>query len=201
MLVCAATLFFWAAVTATQILRREYDPLTTRLSEYLTGPWGATLHTAYYALAGAIAVFAWTLHAALPPPRRSRSLVTLLAITALATAVTAAAKPLSPVPYGRPFGLGEAIHVIAAVSAFVSASLALTFAALRLRHLLSRRWARAGLALAAAENIAFLTYFLVPAPWPGARQKLVIVLVTLALFLAAARLARRTPLAPPARGP
>lgn len=200
-LVCAGTAFFWAAAVATQFRRVEYDPLVTRLSEYLSGPWGGLLHAGYYVLAGAVLLFAWLLHEALPWRRRSRTLIFLLILTAFATAATAAARPLTLPPPGRPSGPREAVHVIAAISAFASASIALVLAALRFHDLLQRGWARTAFVLAALENAAFLSYLVMPSPWPGARQKLLVLLVTVPLFLAAARLARRPPLAVPPPAP
>lgn len=194
-LVLGAALFFWTIVCISQALRPDLDPLATPLSDYLAGPLGVLLHVAYYAMAGAILVFAYVFRREFDPPRRVVAVTALLAITALALAATAAAYPVQATAREGMDPVREGVHLLAAGISLLAASMALTLAALRLRSAASTAFARGALALALVENLALLSYVFLRTPWRGGQQKLVIALITAALMAGAAQCLRHRGLA------
>lgn len=193
--VLGATLFFWAIVCLAQASRPDLEPLSATLGKYLAGPHGLLLHGAYFALAGAILVFAYVFRAEFAPPRRLFAVTALLVITAAALAAATAVYP-GPTAMGENANaLREGAHLLASGVSLLAASIALTLAALRLRGAASTAFVRGALALALVENLALLSYVFLRTPWRGAQQKLVIALITAALMAGAAQCLRRRGLA------
>lgn len=194
-LAVGGTLYFWGCMCAVLALRGDYAPLRIPLSDYLSGPWGLLLHSAYYVLAGSILLFAYALRAALPRARRSRWLMALLVLAALSVTLAAAAEPLRVAPGDALSSTAEGLHLIASGLAFLSASIALSLAALRIRGVASAGFVRLILTLAVLENLALLFYIFVRSAYSGGQQKLVIALIVAALLAGAFQCARRRGLA------
>lgn len=136
-LALASLAAFVAMTVLVHLLRPDLDPVRHQMSLYLIGPWGHLLQTAYWLLSLGMLALAYGLRLGLQP--RARSLVPplLFAVAAVALCVTAYAwmdMPDGPVtPQGR-------VHVYAATTAFLAASIGIIWQALCFRH--DRYWRR-----------------------------------------------------------
>lgn len=168
----AAVLSFAGICGAAQFWRRDLDPVAMPLSLYLTGPGGAYVRLAYYAIAAALLGFALGGYRATHPSLRSRLASALFAGAGLALPVVALTELFAGTPHENAARLA---HGLAAQATF----LWLSFGML----LLSARWRRdprlapgsaVGWAVAwLATAVLWLQVFL---PWlpHGLMQKLAI---------------------------
>lgn len=197
LLAIAALLLFSATAMWTQWARQDLDWVQATLSLYLHGPWGLALRGAYCALALAIMLLAWSLHAGSRSRRRSAAAPLLFWVAGLGLLGVAIGD--SWLPERAPL-LAPLVHGVSANTAFLCASVAMLLQSWYLRA--DPGWSRwAGLAWGWAWLCFVLLWLHVlwRGPPRGAGQKLVIaVLVTwlLAVALQQWRQWRRLPASP-----
>ena len=181
---------FFATALVLQVLRADYDWITTPLSFYLLGPYSGWLVSAYFALAAAILAVAAGAYVALEPPARSALPLLLFAIGAVSVCIVALAHTDTSAAELTPTGF---VHNFAALAAFLCVSVAMLFQSWHFR--LDGRWrphfVRASL-LAALNFVSLVIYAMDVLP-RGATQKFVILLIVLWLMLAARWLTRVQP--------
>lgn len=189
----AGALVFLAVAAWTQVARRDLDVVHDTLSMYLHGPWGLLLRWAYGALASAVIVLGTALYHHVQRPRRSAAVLLLWCFAALGLLGVAVGDSWLPAeaPLLWPF-----VHGVAAMTAFLCASVGLLLQAWYLRA--AAGWERRGRLLWGWAWLAFVLlwgHVLLRAIPRGAGQKLVIVVIVGWLLCAAWtgwRMARRT---------
>ncbi|MDV3468112.1 DUF998 domain-containing protein [Stenotrophomonas sp. C3(2023)] len=187
-----ALLLFCATALWTQVVRQDLDWVQATLSMYLHGPWGLGLRSAYCVLALAIAILGVSLYRHSSGPRRSAAAPLLFVLAALGLAGVAVGD--SWLPTLAPL-LAPLVHAVAALTAFVCASVAMLLQAWYLMR--EPGWQRTGRVLWVWAWLAFVLlwlHVLWRAPPRGAGQKLVIaVIVGWLLWLAVELWRRRAP--------
>jgi hypothetical protein len=188
-LAMAGLSFFFATALALQVLRADYDWITTPLSFYLLGPDSPWLVAAYFALAAAILAVAVGTYSALESPARSALPLLLFAIGAASVCIVALAHTdtvpgMPPTPHGL-------LHDLTAALAFLCVSVAMLLQSWRFRlDSRFRSYFPRAFPLAVMAFAALLVYALWGALPRGAAQKFVILLIVLWLMLAARWLTR-----------
>lgn len=178
----AGAILFLAVAIALQFVRCDLAWREATLSQYLLGPHGLLLRTAYCALAIAIVVLAVGLYAQLSPRARSMAPVLLFWVGAVALAGVAIGDSWLPAlapDFHRWF------HHTCAITAFLCVTTGLLLQAWRFR--LDERWRR-HFPLAAAWSLGCCGLLWLHALWPPAGpgwvQKLLIVLIVAAMLQA-----------------
>ena len=175
-------LYFFLASAVVQFLRPDYSFMGTPLSFYLLGPYGGWLHSAFYALAAAIALLATGLYLGSEQGARTAATLLLFTLGAAGVAVTA----ISPTDTTATLTLHGAIHIFAAVVAFLCTSVAMLIQSWYFRR--TPRWRpyfRPAMQLAVFEFAVLWWYALLHHPARGFMEKLTILLILLWLALAA----------------
>jgi len=179
--ITGAVLFLLVA-GALQIVRHDLAWPQATLSQYLSGPYGLLLRSAYCLLAATIVLLALGLRAQLAPQARSGAPVLLFALGAVALAGVAVGDSWLP-------AIAPEFHVwfhhTCAITAFLSVTAGMVLQAWRFR--LDAAW-RAHFPLAAAWSLACFALLWVHALWAPAGkswvQKLLITLIVSAMLLA-----------------
>lgn len=181
----AGVLVFALACVAAQIFRTDLDWTTAPLSFYLLGAHGQIVKAAYVALAASLVSLGLGFRAACVPAR-ARIAPALFVLGGAALVVTAFAEPATR---PGPHWLEARIHGLAAMTAFLSVTLAMLWQSLCLRRDAGRhvRFTTA-LPLATLAFLALLAHALLRIGPRGISQKAVIVLILAWLATGAWRL-------------
>ncbi len=126
-----ALVLFVATASWTQFARDDLDWVQATLSLYLHGPWGLALRTAYCLLAAAIAVLGLSVYRHSLGPRRSAAAPLLFVLAALGLLGVAIGDSWLP---GLAPLVAPLVHGVAAMTAFLSASVAMLLQAWYLRR-------------------------------------------------------------------
>lgn len=185
-----------AAVAALHLLRTDLDPVGQVMSEYANGPFGVVMTLAFYALGLACLALGWRLRSALTGSAAARVLPWLLALAGAGLLLAGVFEVERP---DVADSIGEAIHSLSSVAAFVLLVAAMAVLAVACRRDPSWRsfsatavaLAATGVIAAAASPAADLT------PFAGVAQRL-LGLVVVAWLLLVARRIRRNAFHPPA---
>ncbi|MBD9477634.1 DUF998 domain-containing protein [Pseudoxanthomonas sp. PXM02] len=176
-----AVLFLLVA-GALQVVRGDLDWRQATLSQYLLGPWGLLLRTAYCLLAATIVLLSVGLRAQLSAKARSAAPVLLFCIGAVALAGVAIGD--SWLPQIAP-DFHHWFHHTCAITAFLCVTTGMVLQAWRFR--LDAAWCR-HFPLAAAWSVVCYLLLWIHALWPPAGQgwvqKLLILLIVTAMLLA-----------------
>ena len=170
-----ALLLFVLTALWTQWIRTDLDWVKATLSLYLHGPGGLALRSAYCLLALAIIVLGLSTYRHTHGPRRSGAAPLLFTWAGLGLAGVAVGD--SWLPEHAPL-LWPLVHGISAMTAFLTASVAMLLQAWYLRR--EPGWARIGAVLwwwAWAAFVLLWLHVLWRAPPRGAGQKLVIAVI------------------------
>jgi len=175
-LALTGVLFYFLVAAVLQFLRPDYSFMGTPLSFYLLGPYSGWLHAAFYALAIAIASLAVGCYFASAPQARSAAALVLFILGAAGVVVTA----LASTDTSDKLSVHGAIHLLAAVVAFIATSSGMLIQSWRFRQDPNwRKRFRPALQLAAFEFLVLLIYTLAHIPASGFMEKLTIVLILL----------------------
>lgn len=175
-------LYFFLIATVLQFLRPDYSFMGTPLSFYLLGPYSGWLHSAFYALAAAIALLGAGCYLSCAPAARTGGTPALFFLGATGVLVTAIFRTDTN---GTPT-LHGIIHILAASVAFLCVSAAMLVQSWRFRQ--DPRWQahfRPAMELAVFEFIVLWWYALFHYPARGFMEKMTILLILLWLGLAA----------------
>ena len=179
--IVGAVLFLLVA-GALQIVRQDLSWPQATLSQYLSGPYGLLLRTAYCLLAATLVLLAMGLRAQLSPQARSGAPVLLFCLGAAALAGVAVGDSWLPAfapEFHRWF------HHTCAITAFLCVTAGMLLQAWRFR--LDAAW-RSHFPLAAAWSLACFALLWIHALWAPAGtgwvQKLLIASVVAAMLLA-----------------
>lgn len=186
----AGTAAFALACGTVQALRTDLNGIAAPLSNYLTGAYGDGVIAAYLGLSTALAAIGLGFRCTLQGAARSAAPLLLFLAAALALAVTALSEKAK---LRDPSGTWEFVHLLAAQTTFLCATVAMLLQSWRLRH--DARWRPHSaplLTLAALAFAALWGYALVRGLPRGAAQKTVIALILAWLAWASFRL-RRVP--------
>jgi len=173
-----------------QVVRGDLDWRQATLSQYLLGPCGLLLRTAYCVLAAAIVLLAVGLRAQLSARARSAAPALLFCLGAVALAGVAIGDSWLPqvAPDFHPW-----FHHTCAITAFLCVTTGMVLQAWRFR--LDDAWRR-HFPVAATWSLACYALLWVHALWPPAGrgwvQKLLILLIVAAMLLAGTWLWRAT---------
>ena len=181
-LALVGVLYFFLTSAALQFLRPDYSFMGTPLSFYLLGPYGGWLHSAFYALAAAIALLGAGCYLSCTAAARTGAALVLFIVGATGVLVTA----IFQTDTTSTLTLHGVIHVVAAAVAFVCVSVAMLVQSWRFRQ--DPRWRahfRPAMELAAFEFVVLWWYALFHYPARGFMEKLTILLILLWLALAA----------------
>ncbi|WP_379654602.1 DUF998 domain-containing protein [Pseudoxanthomonas sp. UC19_8] len=174
-LALASLATFVAVTIVVHLLRSDLDAVRNQMSLYLIGPWGHLLQSAYCVLSVGMLALIFGLRGSLHPRARGRMPMALFVTAALALCITAYAWMDMP---GAHTTVQGRIHVGAASTAFVCATVGLMWQAHDFRHdaywRAHRRWA---LPWAALCFLAIWAMAWCPLPLTGLGQKSVIVLI------------------------
>lgn len=166
---------FVTITVVVHLLRPDLDAVRNQMSLYLIGPWGHLLQSAYCVLSVGMLALVFGLRGSLHPRARGRIPMALLVTAALALCITAYAWMDMP---GAHTTLQGRIHIGAASTAFVCATIGLIWQSYNFRHdaywRAHRRWA---LPWAALCFLAIWAMAWCPPPLTGLGQKSVIVLI------------------------
>jgi hypothetical protein len=185
-------LAFALVCLAVQFARSDLDWTTAPLSFYLVGAYGPLVKAVYVALGAALVALGFGFRAA-RVPERARIAPALFALGGIALVVTAFAESATR---SGTASLEARIHGLAAMTAFLSVTLAMLWQSLRLRGDADWR-ARfpTALPLAVLAFLALLAHALLRVGPRGVSQKAVIVLILAWLAIGAWRL-RTAPVRP-----
>lgn len=172
----AGVLFFFLVAAILQFLRLDYSFMGTPLSFYLLGPYSGWLHTAFDALAVAIALLAIGCYIASTPQARSAATLVLFMFGAAGVVVTA----LASTDTSDQLTVHGSIHLLAAALAFIATSFGMLVQSWRFRRDLNwHKRFRPALQLAVFEFLVLFTYALAHISASGFMEKLTIVLILL----------------------
>lgn len=179
---------FLVVAGSLQLVRGDLDWQRATLSQYLLGPWGLLLRTTYCVLAATIVVLAFGLYAQLSAKARSAAPLLLFCLGAVALAGVAIGDSWLP---GMAPDFHHWFHHTCAITAFLCVTTGMLLQAWRFR--LDDAWRRR-FPLAAAWSVTCYALLWAHALWPPAGrgwvQKLLIVLIVIAMWLAGAWLWR-----------
>lgn len=188
--VAASLVFFAVAAVSVQFLRTDLNPWQATISQYLSGPWGAFLDAAYYALGAGLTVLGGVLATLTADAKNTRAASLprwtvgsgLLGTAGMAIVVVAIFRPGPELQTP-----GLLVHKSAAVVAFVTVAWAVLWHGLRFRHMGScRRCAGPAIALGAV-SLAAEALFAIYDSWPatpdhGFGEKLLVALCWLGVY-------------------
>jgi len=178
----AGAALFLAVAASLQFVRGDLAWRQATLSQYLLGPWGLLLRTAYCVLSATIVALAAGLYAQLSPRARSAAPVLLFCTGAAALAGVAVGD--SWLPALAP-DFHSWFHHTCAITAFLCVTTGMVLQAWRFR--LDPAWRR-HFPVAAAWSLGCYGLLWLHALWPpagqGGVQKLLIALIVAAMLLA-----------------
>ncbi|HEU4663827.1 MAG TPA: DUF998 domain-containing protein [Dokdonella sp.] len=178
-------LAFALAGVALQFARDDLDWTAAPLSFYLVGAHGAVLKAAYVGLGAALGALGFGFRA-IAAPAQAKMAPALFALAGVALVLTAFAESATR---PGPMSLEARIHGFAAMTAFLSVTLAMLWQSLRLRG--DADWRKrfpTALPLAVLAFLALLAHALLRIGPRGVSQKTVIILIVCWLAIAAWRL-------------
>ena len=184
--------FFFVTSLSLQFLRPDLDWYTAPLSFYLLGLHSSWLIAAYGVLAAAILCVAAGVHLALDASNRRWLPVALFTVAAVSVVVVALAHTNTHADQG--LTLHGVIHQLAALTAFLCATVAMLLQSWAFRH--DSRWRghfRRAFGLAVIAFAALWLYGLWSTLPRGATEKFVILLIVLWLMLVSRWLTRLPP--------